>query len=203
MVLLKEFDKSKVDDYEEMSVITGSIRLILKALKGGLIPHKDYTEEQLIAFCKSLINKQDAEGSWSVHLPEHVIAEEDIVDFEFFPTQIASSILSHVKQNFSIMDLPGINDAISRGLKFSVSGNLEGFGYNSMFQKLESLIIFIEGSVIELLNQDPRICPDLYNRIIELKEEIQKLIDSGETAMEYGGDYKEQFEYVLQGLVNI
>ncbi|MBI9099636.1 MAG: hypothetical protein JEY91_14245 [Spirochaetaceae bacterium] len=200
MVLLKEFKKSADDDYENMSVITGSLRLVLKALSKGLIPHKDYTSEELTAFCKSLISNQEKDGSWPVHRPEDEVSEEDEVDFIFFPTQIACSILSYVNQNYYSPELHGLNEAISRGLKFSISKKLKGYGYNNMFQLLESLIIFIEGSVPELLNKDPRICPSCYNQLIELKEEIQALLDSGDTKMEYGGDYREQYEYVLKGL---
>lgn len=203
MVLLKEFKKSVDDDYENMSVITGSLRLILKALKNSLIPHESYTELELISMCKSLINNQEADGSWHVHRPEDSISEEDVVDFVFFPTQIACSILSHVKLNCNCSDLAGLDEVLTQGLKFAVSNKLEGYGYNSTFQKLESLIIFIEGSVPQLLNNDPRICPSLYNRMIELKEEIQNQVDKGDTMMEYGGDYKEQYEFVLQGLSNI
>jgi len=203
MVLIKEFRKSADDDYENMSVVTGNLRLVLKALANGLIPHKDYTAEELISLSKSLINYQEEDGSWPVHKPEDKISEEDEVDFVFFPTQIACAILSHVKQNCNISELPGLDEAISHGLKFSVSKNLEGYGFNNMFQKLESLIIFIEGSVPEILNHDPRICPSCYNRLIELKEEIQGLLDSGNTTMEYGGDYREQYEFVLEGLSNI
>jgi hypothetical protein len=203
MVLMKEYKKSKDDDYENMSVVTGSMRLVLKALKNGLIPHEQYTEQELISFSKSLINCQESNGSWQVYKPEFSISEEDMVDFVFFPTQIACSILSHVKQNHSVSELTGIDEAVSRGLKFSVSNKLEGFGYNMQFQKLESLIIFTEGSVIELLNQDPRICPSCYDRLIELKEEIQNLVEKGDTTMEYGGDYREQYEFVLKGLEGI
>ncbi|MDA3810328.1 MAG: hypothetical protein PF518_08365 [Spirochaetaceae bacterium] len=203
MVLLKEFRKSIDDDYENMSVLTGSLRQVLKALKNGQIPHKSYSEEELIFLCKSLIYNQDPNGSWPVHRPEDTVAEEDLVDFIFFPTQIACSILAFVKQKVNFPELPEIDEALSRGLKFSVSKNLEGFGHNNIFQKLESLIIFIEGSVPELLNNDPRICPACYHRIIELREEFQNLVDSGNTTLEFGGDYKEQFEFVLQGLSNI
>lgn len=203
MVLMKKFYKSKDDDYENMSKITGSMRLVLKALDKGLIPHAQYTEEQLIAFSKSLISQQEDDGSWRVNKTDVIISEEDEMDFVFFPSQIAASILSFVKQNHSISELSGIEEAISRGLKFAVSRKLEGYGYNNPFQTLESIIIFIEGSVIELLNQDPRICPSCYNRLIELKEEIQDLVDKGDTKMEYGGDYKEQYESVLKGLNGI
>ena len=203
MTLIKEFKKSKDDDYEHMSSITGAMRIVLKALKNGLIPHEQYSNKDLITFCKSLINSQEPDGSWPVHRPEDTIPEEDIVDFVFFPTQIACSILTHVKQNLKISELKGIEDAIARGLKFSISKNLDGYGYNSAFQRLESLIIFIEGSVPEYLNQDPRICPSLYDRLIELREEIQALVDSGNTKMEYGGDYKEQYQFVLAGFANI
>lgn len=203
MVLLKEFKKSVDDDYEHMSAVTGSLRLVLKALKNGLIPHKSYTEKDLIAMSRSLISNQEADGRWSVHRPEDTVSEEDAVDFIFFPTQIACSILSHVKLNFKDLKLSGIDEALSRGLKFSVSNKLNGFGFNSHFQKLESLIIFIEGSVAELLNSDPRICPSLYDRMIELREEIQGMVDSGNTEMEYGGDYREQYEFILKGLDGI
>lgn len=203
MVLMKEFRKSKDDDYENMSVITGSMRLVLKALQKNLIPHEQYTEKELVSFCKSLISRQEIDGSWRVYKDDVQILEEDMVDFVFFPTQIACSILSHVMQKMSTTELSGIEEALSRGLKFAVSQNLEGYGFNMLFQKLESIIIFIEGSVVELLNQDPRICPTCYNKLIEFKEEIQTLLNSGNTKMEYGGDYREQYEFVLKGLDGI
>lgn len=197
---------SKDDDYENMSVVTGSMRLVLKGLHKGMIPHESYNVEEIIAFCGSLINNQKEDGSWSVYKEEYksAISEEDNIDFLYFPTQIACAILSYVYLNIpggKLID--GIEASISSGLKFSVTKNLEGYGFNSEFQTLESLLIFTEGSVIELLNHDPRICPSCYNRLIELKEELQKKVDTGNTAMEYGGDYKEQYEFVLKGLENI
>jgi hypothetical protein len=203
MVLITKFRKSEDDDYENMSSIVGSIRLVLKAINRGLIPHEKYTLRDLMSFCQSFIDMQEEDGSWRVHRPEDTVDVEDEVDFIFFPTQIACSILSYVKQNYNCSELSGIDEVLSRGLKFSVSKRLEGFGFNSMFQTLESLIIFIEGSVPELLNKDPRICPALYNRILELKEELQNLVDSGNTVLEYGGDYREQYDFVLKGLSNI
>lgn len=203
MVLMKKYYKSKDDDYENMSKIPGSMRLVLKALANGLIPHSQYTEEQLIAFCKSLISKQEIDGSWKVFKDDFTVSEEDLIDFVYFPTQIACSILSHTKQKHSTADLSGIDEALSRGLKSCMTNNLEGFGYNKIFQKLETIIIFIEGSVVDLLNQDPRICPSCYHRLLEMKEEIQNILDTGETMMEYGGDYREQYEFVLQGLGGI
>lgn len=203
MVLLKKFRKSKDDDYENMSSITGSLRIVLQAMGKGLIPHEQYSMADVISLCKSLISNQESNGSWPVHKPGYVVEEEDVVDFIFFPTQIASSILSYVKQNLNCSELDGLDNAISLGLKFSVSNKLEGFGHNSMFQKLESLIIFTEGSVAALLNQDPRICPPLYHRLIELREELQGIVDSGNTKMAFGGDYREQYEFVLKGLEGI
>lgn len=204
MVLLKKFYKSKDDDYENMSVVTGSLRLVLKGLHKGMIPHDSYTEDELKSFCESLISSQNQDGSWPVYKPEYSITEEDQIDFLYFPTQISCAVLSYGKQNFaSVSQLKGIDEAIAGGLKFSMEKNLEGYGYNSPFQLLETLIIFIEGSVVELLNKDPRVCPSCYNRLIELKEEFQKLLDEGKTAMEYGGDYRDQYEFVLKGLENI
>ncbi len=203
MVLIKEFRKSKDDDYESMSAITGCFRLVLKALDKGLIPHDSYTELELISFSRSLINNQEPDGSWPVHRPEDTISEEDQIDFVYFPTQIACSILSHVKQNHNCRELADIDEVLTKGLKFSNSKKLEGFGFNSMFQKLESMIIFTEGSVPKLLNSDPRICPSLYDTLIESKEEIQKRVDSGDTVIEFGGDYRETFEFILKGLTNL
>ncbi|MBN2657009.1 MAG: hypothetical protein JXR86_08105 [Spirochaetales bacterium] len=206
MVLMKKFFKSKDDDYENMSVITGSMRLVLKGLHKGMIPHDNYTEEQIIDFCRSLIENQAPDGSWPVYKDEYAgsISEEDKIDFLYFPTQIACAVLASVKQKFpSASKLGNLDEALVAGLKFSVSRNLEGFGFNSPFQKLESLHIFIEGSVVELLNSDPRICPPCYNRLIEIKEELLETIKKGETVMEYGGDYREQYEQVLKGLENI
>jgi hypothetical protein len=206
MVLMKKFYRSKDNDYENMSVVTGSMRLVLKGLHKTMIPHQSYTEGQVLDFCRSLIEKQKEDGSWPVYKEEYAssILEEDQIDFLYFPTQIACAVLSYVKQNFAGSSrVSGLDQAISRGLKFSVSRNLEGYGYNSPFQKLESLIIFMEGSVIQLLNSDPRICPSCYERLIEVKEEIQDILDKGDTKMEYGGEYREQYEYVLAGLENI
>ncbi|MBB6482079.1 hypothetical protein [Spirochaeta isovalerica] len=206
MVLMKKFFKSKDDDYENMSVVTGSMRLVLKGLSKGMIPHENYTEDQILDFCRSLIENQAPDGSWPVYKDKYAesISEEDKIDFLYFPTQIACAVLSYVKQNFSSSSkLGNLDEALSAGLRFSVSRNLEGYGFNSPFQKIESLHIFIEGSVIELLNSDPRICPSCYNRLIEIKEDLIETLEKGETAMEYGGDYREQYELVLKGLENI
>ena len=206
MVLMKKFYRSKDNDYENMSAVTGSLRLVLKGLQKNMIPHQSYSEEQVLDFCHSLVKEQKSDGSWPVYKEEYAfsISEEDQIDFLYFPTQIACSIFSHVKQTLEgASKVSGLDQALSKGLKFSVSRSLEGYGYNSPFQKLESLIIFMEGSVIQLLNSDPRICPACYERLIEVKEEIQDIIEAGDTKMEYGGEYKEQYQYVLTGLENI
>lgn len=203
MVLMKEFKRAEIDDYEELSVVTGSMRLVLKGLHRGMIPHESYSIEEIASFCSSLIRNQKPDGSWQVFSDDYSLPEEEENDFLYFPTQIACAVLSHVKQKLPTPGIEGIDEAISAGLKFSVKKNLEGYGFNTRFQLLESLVIFIEGSVAELLNSDPRICPPCYNRLIELKQEIQSLLEKGETLMEYGGDYREHYEYVLEGLKNI
>lgn len=204
MVLMKKFKKAVDDDYEHLSVVTGSMRLVLKGLYKGMLPHESYTVDEILGFCRSLIHSQSPDGSWPVYKEGYSVSEEDSIDFLYFPSQIACAILSHVKQKIVGGDqIEGIDKSIADGLKFIMRNNLEGYGYNSRFQLIESLIILTEGSLIELLNRDPRICPSCYNRIIELKEEFQTLLETGNTKMEFGGDYREQYEFVLKGLESI
>jgi len=207
ILTIKKFSINKDNDYEKMTSKVGQMRIFLENILSGRVPNESYSSDNLYNFCRSLIEAQRpsgpelADGSWSVSPEPSEVAEEDRIDYHYFPTFLALSLLvSCGKKDSRIPALPGYNDALRRGFEFSMSGNLEGVGFNSLFQQVESILILGSGGCFSWLADNPECCPDLVGRLRELENVFRTRLESGDTVLDFGGDYKTQFTLVCQFL---
>jgi len=209
MVLtLKKYFVNKTNEYEDMTSRVGALRIFLENILSGQVPNDEYGVEKLTRFCQSLIDGQRIgvaglrDGSWSVSPDPSEISEEDLVDYHYFPTYIALSLLITCSEKYpeEIGSLPGLNEVLIRGFEFSLTGNLEGFGFNSLFQQVESVLILGSGGCIRWLADHPEVCPSLAARLKEIGGEYKSRLEKGDTVLPFGGDYKPQFTLALKTL---
>ncbi len=208
ILTLKKFFVNKDNDYEEMASRVGAHRIFLENILSGQVPNDEYGPDKLRSYCESLVQGQRTgvegleDGSWSVSPDPSEISQEDAMDYHYFPTFIALAILTHCSRKFpeQIGSIPGLEDALVKGFHFAASSNLEGFGFNSLFQQIESILILGSGGCPAWLKEHPEACPSLVERLREIGREYRKRLDSGDTALSFGGDYKPQFTLAVRFL---
>lgn len=205
---VKKFFVNKDNDYEEMASRVGAHRIFLENILAGKVPNEEYSPEKLALYCASFIERQRkgvsglADGSWSVSPDPSGVSEEDRMDYHYFPTFIALAILTICAEKFpeEIGALPGLEEALAGGYRFALTGNLEGYGFNSLFQQIESVLILGSGGCLKWLAARPEVCPGLNARLAEIAREYRTRLEGGDTALPFGGDYKVQFTLALKFL---
>jgi len=208
ILTLKKFFVNKDNDYGEMTERVGARRIFLDNVLAGKVPNDEYGVEKLLAYCQSLIDGQRKgvsgleDGSWSVSPDPSEVSEEDLMDYHYFPTFIAIAMLTTCAEKFpeEIGSLPGLEEAILQGYQFALGCNLEGYGYNSLFQQLESILILGSGGCISWLAKHPEACPGMVKRLREIGADYQSLLDKGDTVLSFGGDYKLQYTLAVSYL---
>jgi len=201
ILTLKKFFVNKDNDYSDMSERVGARRIFLDNVLAGKVPNDDYGVEKLIVYCQSLIDGQRKavpglnDGSWSISPDPSEVSEEDLMDYHYFPTFIAIAMLTACARKFpeEIGSLTGLDEAIVQGYKFAIGCNLEGYGFNSLFQQLESVLIMGSGGCISWLVNHPDACPGIVKRLREIAADYQSHLDKGDTVLSFGGDYKRQY----------
>ena len=208
ILTLKKFFVNKDNDYEEMASRVGAHRIFLENILAGHVPNEEYGTDKLRTYCESLVLGQRIgvqglkDGSWSVSPAPAEISPEDVMDYHYFPTFIALAVLTYCSQKFpeEIGSIPGLDDALVLGYDFAASSNLEGFGFNSLFQQIESILILGSAGCAGWLKEHPEACPSLVRRLKEIGRDYSKRLDSGDTALSFGGDYKPQFTLAVRFL---
>lgn len=200
ILTVKKFLINKDNDYEKMTSRVGQMRIFLDHILAERIPNKTFSQDSLLEYCRSLVEGQRGEmeglqaGSWSVSPAPGEVAEDDRVDYHFFPSYIALATLVHCGLKDSrVREIPGYEDALKNGFAFAVSSDLNGYGFNSLFQQMEAVLILGSGSCPAYLRSHPDCCPDLLRRLQELHDDFRTRLDSGDTVLSFGGDYRKQF----------
>lgn len=200
ILTIKKFLFNKDNDYESMTSRVGQMRIFLDHILAGRVPNEKFSQDSLLQYCKSLVEGQREGmegldlGSWSVSPAPLEIEEDDKNDYHFFPTYIALATLVFCGQKDSrVLALPGYDEVLKKGFTFAVSANLNGFGYNSLFQQIEAVLILGSGACPAYLVDHPDCCPAMLKRLKELGEDFQNRLDSEDTILSFGGDYKKQF----------
>ncbi|QEN09295.1 hypothetical protein EXM22_15400 [Oceanispirochaeta crateris] len=207
ILTIKKFFPNKDNDYEKMTSKVGQMKIFLEHILAGRVPNEKYSADSLLSFCRSLVEGQRgseaglADGSWSVCSSALDIDEDDRMDYHFFPTFIALSLLiSCASRDSRVKTIPGFDDALKRGFSFAISENLEGLGFNSFFQQMEACLIMGSGGCFLWLKEHPDCCPPMAEKLKQLGVEFKKRLSEGETVLPFGGDYKVQFQLACQFL---
>ncbi|MDC7240319.1 MAG: hypothetical protein PQJ50_08160 [Spirochaetales bacterium] len=199
ILTIKKFIVNKDNDYENMTSRVGQMRIFLDHILAGNVPNENYTADSLLAYCRSLIEGQrGAEeglhaGSWSVSPAPAEIDEDDRVDYHFFPTYLALSLLVLCgEKDHRVREIPGYEEALAKGFSFAVSRNLEGYGFNSFFQQVEAVLILGSGGCTRWLKDHPESSPEMVSCLKDLAADYSERLDTNKTVLAFGGDYREQ-----------
>ena len=207
ILTIKKFLINKDNDYEKMTSRVGQMKIFLEHILAGRVPNEKFSADALLSFCRSLVEGQRgtepglAPGSWSVCSTAEDIDEDDRMDYHFFPTFLALSLLiTCSSKDPRVKDIPGFEDSLKKGFDFAVSENLEGYGFNSFFQQMEAALIMGSGGCPGWLKDHPECCPPMAKRLGQLGMEFKERLDQDNTILSFGGDYKVQFQLASQFL---
>lgn len=191
---------NKDNDYESMTSQVGKMRIFLDHILAGRVPNEKFSQDSLLQYCRSLVEGQREEmegldaGSWSVSPFPLEIDEDDKNDYHFFPTHIALATLVYCgKKDSRVLEIPGYDETLKKGFAFAVSADLNGYGFNNLFQQMEAVLILGSGACPQYLKDHPDCCPAMMRRLKELAADFQHRLDSDDTVLSFGGDYKKQF----------
>ena len=199
ILTIKKFIVNKDNDYENMTSRVGQMRIFLDHIIAGNVPNEKYSSDSLLSYCRSLIEGQrGAEegleaGSWSVSPAPAEVDEDDRVDYHFFPTYLALSLLVLCGgKDPRVRELPGYEEALKKGFAFAVSRNLEGYGFNSFFQQIEGVLILGSGGCASWLKDHPDVSPEMTDCLKSLAADYKNRLETNDTVLAFGGDYREQ-----------
>jgi hypothetical protein len=170
-VNMRRFRVAGTHDLDEMNRLVSEMEKVLRDLAENKL-----SRGQVSVYCASLIEGQRQSlgrtkpDSWAVCPDDEEMPADARVDFIFFPTYIAVSILSRVKQEFSDIAaaIPDYNEGLRKGMIFATHRRLRGHGYDADDGVREALEIFKIGKVPELVQSDPDFCPEMTALLREL-----------------------------------
>lgn len=206
LYVLDKFRICEDMDFEHQGSIVGLMKDVITFLQKDQIPNKGYTIADIKIYIRSLIDLQRKEdiikNSWSVAPEPQNTPEDEEVDFHFFPTYLAIATLSLIKQKFpeTAKDFPKFNEALINGMKFAVSNDFKGFGFNSEFQRLEAAILLSKGKVAELLLSEPTLCPKMLQLLKSILFEVITAVKNKKITNEFGINLGNEYKAILTGL---
>jgi len=189
MNLVSTFKKS--DDFEKMGALVSGMRnMVIEKSKDN---SPAVSQDMWRKFINSLIDSVEDEFYWTVASEESGLPPDESIEFTRFPTAVALSALALDQLKF-----PG--EMASIGIVVFKKGSdifpLEGFGEDSYFQICEILLIFGEGSLYQWLKKSGQ-SERLLFQLDQWKEKLQEKLQSGDTRLSFGGDYKEIYKTIL------
>lgn len=189
--------------------LIAGMKEVLAALDTGEIPNQiNYSEQNLMDYCKSLIKGQRGSlgqtkpGSWSVAPNDDEMPPDARVDFIFMPTYVAVASLSRVLHDFPwiAIQIPGFYRSLKRGLKFCTYRELRGHGYEAIDVMLDAIMILAIGKVPALLGVAPQLSPRLRKVFVEVERHLSESLSAGEALGPWGKDYSQGYQAALETL---
>lgn len=194
MNLTGEFRKS--DDFEKMGALVSGMRNMVIQMSGKGKKPSPVTEEMWRGFIDSLIENVEEAHYWTVALEEPGLPGDESVEFTQFPTAVALAALALDQAMFpQVLSEAGTLIFQKAASRFS----LEGYGEDSIFQICEILLIFIEGDLPAYLRKSSQ-APELLEQLDQWRDNFSSKIETGDTILPFGGDYKEIYQLILKGL---
>jgi hypothetical protein len=185
---------------------------LLDRLADGSIPNEsDYTVETLKRFCKSLVRRQRPElpgvkaGSWCLTPDGADMPSDARVEFIYFPSYLAVSILTRVHMDHPEISesIPGYMDALRNGLRFSTYRGLMGHGFDRYDEMLMTLKFFEKGRVIEFLRSDPDFCPEMVELLRNIRDFMKNALKNRKTKSPWGIDLRNSYRWAVELLQDL
>jgi|GEM_PF-1807262 len=195
-IMIKSFTISKEVNIEEMLKKVEDMYRLLDEFSEGNLPNENYTLDDLKEFCRSLVEGQQNDiegikpGSWCV-APDGRMPGDARVDFAFFPTYIAISILTKVLTDYPEIaeSIPNYNTVLKKGYVFATYRKLQGHGYESEIERIKAIKILEKGGVIEFIEKNPSFSPSMYNMLDRIRIELIENIMNESTYNAWGQNY--------------
>lgn len=166
-----------------------ALRKLFDSFLRQVIPNADFTLAQLTRFVESLVRNQRGAGSfivepgsWSLISLDEDAPSDVRVDYIFYPTYYAVSLLTLFLHCYpeQAERIKGYKEALHKGLRFAGMRGLLGHGLEAREQREEAVRILMRGEVPEYLvdnvNNYPE-CRPLLEAILDYAAELEKRID--------------------------
>lgn len=203
MVLARAFTQAKDNDYESLVSAHGRLRAILDALSDGTLP-PDYDDEALAAYTASLISLQGKDGSFSVSREPGELSADERDDALRFVSWVAASLLCRLRSDMpdTANSVEGLDEALARVLNWAEAADFAfpESGPAEAVQQVEAAFILASGRIPAFLKESPEIAPKMADGIRTLEAGFRKRLESGDTSLPGGIDYRSLFEEALAGL---
>ena len=210
--MLKEFTVQKKLDIKALQEFNEELEIILGKLDfGNIFEQGGYSVEEYKELLSSFIEgqrgkKEDVgrtlKDSWSIVNNSDGMDGDARVEFNFKPTYLVTAILSRTLCDYPLIaiSIPGYGNALKHGMKYCSLRQLYGHGYEAFSGAAEALTILSRGKVPYLLEKNKEFCPNLYNAIVKVTEEMKEAINTDKTIDGWGNDLQEEFSSALETL---
>lgn len=207
--MLKTFLVCDSHNIDTMFHLVDEMKRVLASLDAGDIPNQtDYTRQDLLDYCKSLVKGQRGNigrtkpGSWSVAPNDEGMPSDARVDFIFTPTYIAVATLSRILQDHPTIaiQIPGFLKSLKRGMLFCTYRELQGHGYDAIDGMLDAIMILSIGKVPALLDMAPEFSKKLRGLFGKVEKYLSEHLLHGETLGPWGENYSPGYQAALETL---
>ena len=179
----------------------------------GEIPNENYTLDDLKKLCESLIEAQetmmvkDCDGNeievgyWYVSTNPSMPSDAS-VDFLYFPTYIAISMLTKFMQRYPEIakSIPNYMDTLKKGYRGASLRELRGHGFEALEDMIRALKILNTGGVIEYLSKNPDFSPELFNVLKSIKKLSEYKIKNGIEKISWSELSLEEYKWICETL---
>jgi len=165
---------------QDMNRLLWSFHATLDNFASGYIPRDDFSMIDITRLITSLVSNQRPEfpqmkgGNWSLLRPSEPVPADVRVQFIFFPSYIAVSLLSlfHYKHPDRAHRIEGFYDALHRGVQFISLRELGGAGLEAVSGRNEAVKILIKGRVHHYVQENRRkneACERMFEILVNVK----------------------------------
>ncbi len=204
--MIKKFTWCKEIDTDMMQRIVDEMKKLFIAFYKKEIPSFRYSLDELLYYCKSLIEGQrnDIEGikpySWSVAPTAVGMPSDARVDFNMNPTYLAVATLTLFLKRYpkEAEKIPNYREVLNHGILFATYRGLQGHGIEAEDEMLSAINIMHKGEVFRYVEEHPEDCPEMMKIYRECIQEMKAYIKN--PRISWGGDYSSSYKSVLEKL---
>ena len=165
----------------------------VKSIK-ALIGNIDFCNGEGDEITHAVMNFQREDGSFSL-VSDYAIPSDARVLYIYRPSYACCQVL--MSALFAGSKIEGLEESLSRGLKFACSRNLVGHGFDGLKQQMEDMSDFAAAGASKLLSEHRDLCPEFSNLLENILKDYMDRVETGEAR----GDYHEDFTMEMTNLL--
>lgn len=192
------FERTGELDTHKWDAICAEMRATLdEALTGK------YTQEEFAEFFRRAVRdawtlpRDPQMVFWNFDRPE-TMPSDGRCDYVYRPTYLMMcTMVAGVNQYPELFELPGVRDAMDRGLRACTGRNFQGHGYEATAVQHENLRLFLRTGINRFIDAHPDFCEDFVNCFDLVFAMMRKAYDQGCHVADWGRNFKEEQEELL------